>query len=56
MRKKAKVYQGCELQSKIYRQIISSKNNKKILSNGDACIDTVYAIDSKTNRIYKIHK
>ena len=56
MRKKVKVYQGCELESKVYRQIVSSKNNKRILSNGDMCIDTVYAIDSKTNRIYKINE
>lgn len=54
MRKKIKVYQGCELQSNIYREILSSKNNQKVLSNGDTYIDAVYAINSKTNRVYKI--
>ena len=50
------VFRGCEQASEIYREIISSKNNQKVLENGDIQIGEGYAMSISNSRVYKLVK
>lgn len=46
----------CVSSSKIYRQIVSAKNNGKVLENGDIRVGDEYAINKTSSIMYKLKK
>ena len=53
MRKKGQ-RNDCSMKGQIYREVLNSKHNGKVLENGDIRVGNEFAMDIQTNILYKL--